>query len=188
MTERSAQSDESATAVDDSGVDDLQAAGMVARYVDLRDVHLRRLNAELTCTAQELLGSDCAWEVSAPTAQWEYDEHSSMLSVNVAIDVAAVGAKTTETTKGELKRVTPKSLLTLSVELVLQYELRTEAPPDDLRELLFDAFAGLNGVYNAYPYLREHVQSTIGRMGLPPLVIPVFRVPRRDDASSSEEP
>jgi hypothetical protein len=36
------------------------------------------------------------------------------------------------------------------------------------------AFAKLNGIYNAWPYWREYVQSTASRMGLPPLVLPVI--------------
>ena|SRR5208282_717235 len=39
-------------------------------------------------------------------------------------------------------------------------------------------FANVNGVYNAWPYWRELVQSISVRMGLPALVLPVFRVPR----------
>jgi len=36
------------------------------------------------------------------------------------------------------------------------------------------AFAKVNGIYNAWPYWREYVQSTASRMGLPPLVLPVL--------------
>jgi preprotein translocase subunit SecB len=36
------------------------------------------------------------------------------------------------------------------------------------------AFAKLNGLYNAWPYWREYVQSTVSRMGLPPVVLPVL--------------
>jgi len=40
----------------------------------------------------------------------------------------------------------------------------------------FNQFADLNGIYNAWPYWREFMQNTIARLGLPPLVIPVFRI------------
>ena len=42
-----------------------------------------------------------------------------------------------------------------------------------------DAFGQANGVFNAWPYWREYVQSTTVRMGLPPLVLPVFRISSR---------
>lgn len=35
------------------------------------------------------------------------------------------------------------------------------------------AFGKLNGVYNAWPYWREYVQSTSNRIGLPPIVLPL---------------
>lgn len=40
----------------------------------------------------------------------------------------------------------------------------------------FEAFGRFNGVYNAWPYWREYVQSTLGRMGLPGFTVPVFRI------------
>ena len=40
------------------------------------------------------------------------------------------------------------------------------------------AFADLNGVFNAWPYFREFVQSATVRMGLPAFVVPVLRLNR----------
>lgn len=37
------------------------------------------------------------------------------------------------------------------------------------------AFASLNGRFNAWPYWREFVQSSLPRMGLPPFVVPPFK-------------
>ena len=42
-----------------------------------------------------------------------------------------------------------------------------------------EAFCAMNGVFNAWPYAREFVQSSMARMNLPALVLPVMRyVPR----------
>jgi len=38
------------------------------------------------------------------------------------------------------------------------------------------AFLAANAVFNCWPYWREFVQSTAGRMNLPPLTLPFFRV------------
>ena len=40
----------------------------------------------------------------------------------------------------------------------------------------YKEFGLLNGVYNAWPYWREFLQSTFTRMGLPSFTIPVFRI------------
>jgi hypothetical protein len=37
------------------------------------------------------------------------------------------------------------------------------------------AFAQGNGIYNAWPYWREFLQSSTVRMGLPPFILPSFR-------------
>lgn len=40
-------------------------------------------------------------------------------------------------------------------------------------------FAEINGIFNAWPYWREYVQSMFIRMGLPPLTLPVYRLKDR---------
>jgi hypothetical protein len=40
-----------------------------------------------------------------------------------------------------------------------------------------EAFADVNAVMNAWPYWRQLVQTTIAAMALPPIPVPVFRVP-----------
>ena len=70
----------------------------------------------------------------------------------------------------------------LSVEAAfdLAYEVDVEKLGDiDDREDAFRAFAAVNSMYNAWPYFREYVQTAIARMGLPPHIIPTYRVPRR---------
>jgi hypothetical protein len=40
----------------------------------------------------------------------------------------------------------------------------------------FEAFAQLNGVFNAWPFFREFLQSSVVRMGLPPFTLPVLHL------------
>ena len=63
--------------------------------------------------------------------------------------------------------------LTIEADFVLIYKAKSLSR---LRKNNFDAFGKTNGIYNAWPYWREYVQNIISRMGLPPLVIPVFRL------------
>lgn len=66
----------------------------------------------------------------------------------------------------------PKGPLTLSATFRLLYDIENLASfsPEALAE-----FAKLNGIFNAWPYWREFVQSTTGRFGVPPMVVPVFQ-------------
>jgi hypothetical protein len=68
---------------------------------------------------------------------------------------------------------TGSSVFSIEATFALDYSLESIA---DLQEGHFRAFALTNGVFNAWPYWREYVQSCASRMGLPNVVIPVFRV------------
>jgi hypothetical protein len=56
---------------------------------------------------------------------------------------------------------------------VIRYELSSA---EGLTKEALDRFGEYNGTYNAWPYWREFLNSTIVRMGLPSLVVPVFRL------------
>ena len=64
-------------------------------------------------------------------------------------------------------------VLTMDASFVVTYQIDSF---EGLTQEGFKQFANLNGIYNAWPYWREFVQNMIGRMGLPPLTIPVFRI------------
>jgi len=61
----------------------------------------------------------------------------------------------------------------IEARFALTYAITSQ---ENLTEDNYEAFAQRNGVYNAWPYWREFVQSTTVRMGLPPLTLPVYRV------------
>ncbi len=56
-----------------------------------------------------------------------------------------------------------------------------------------EAFADTNAIFNVWPFWREYIQSVTGRMDLPAVVLPLFRVPapqkprRRDLAASRQK-
>ena len=65
-----------------------------------------------------------------------------------------------------------EELLRIEAQFVLRYRVTSF---EGLKKVNIDAFGKLNGLYNAWPYWREFVQSTTVRMGLPPLTVPVYR-------------
>ena len=78
-------------------------------------------------------------------------------------------------------------LVSIEASFELQYRLPEEfrVDPDTLT-----TFAETNGIYNAWPYWREFVQSTLSRMGLPPVVLPLLRareVMEKPEAEKAEE-
>ena len=72
-----------------------------------------------------------------------------------------------------LSKENAEALVCVRAEFELSYSI-PEALNPTAAELA--AFAETNGIHHAWPYFREFVQSAFTRMGLPPLIIPVFRI------------
>ena len=64
-------------------------------------------------------------------------------------------------------------LFTITAAYLLLYKLESS---EGLSQEHYDAFGRLNGLFNAWPYWREFVQTTTARMGLPSITIPVLHV------------
>jgi hypothetical protein len=60
-----------------------------------------------------------------------------------------------------------------------RYEVSYRLPDAfEASEEELESFAATNGIFNCWPYFREFVDSCSSRMNLPPIVLPLFRVPR----------
>ncbi len=60
----------------------------------------------------------------------------------------------------------------LEVQCTFELGLRVASP---MTKDYFDIFARVNLPVNTWPYFREFVHSTISRMGLPPVVLPLVK-------------
>ena len=64
------------------------------------------------------------------------------------------------------------------IQVDASFELRYSYPPDTQPVPTSDelqAFANTNALMNCWPYWRELVQSTVTRMNLPPITVPLLR-------------
>lgn len=144
-----------------------QLAAGVARHVELRNVLLRSMSAKLKmrlADASSVIESGKTDASVKVTPTYSLEEPTLELNVVVEFGISI------STQEEQSIRV-----LELGAEFELSYGLDS-APPTEQRDALLSAFAHINGTYNAWPYLREFVQSTTARMTLPPVVLPVFRV------------
>lgn len=59
-----------------------------------------------------------------------------------------------------------------------------------MSDAVFEVFRDVNLPVNAWPFLREFVSTTVGRMGWQPLTLPTHKhgVSKQDDADVAEEP
>jgi hypothetical protein len=63
----------------------------------------------------------------------------------------------------------------ISAAFDLSYRLPTE-DPFSAEEI--EGFGQLHAVFNAWPYWREFVQTSLSRMALPSLTLPLYRMPQ----------
>ncbi len=136
----------------------LNHAGFVAKVVQVEDIHLVRSAAERNFETDSpppviKLGFD---------VRSTWNRESQRIQVNVNFSFRAFYDESDE--------VEPPPLF-VHVGFVLSYELASDEGMDDQK---VDAFGKMNGVYNAWPYIREFVQTTLTRMCLPALALPVL--------------
>lgn len=154
--------------------DPVLAASLVARVVELDDVRLRSVAASAAAHPRELVKQDLILENLLQRQAYSYDEAKNLLTVELTLTVAMRPDR-----KGRKARARPEGpALAIEATYSLDYSLTAPPPPPAERARFFGAFAEVNATFNAWPFLRELVQSVTARMGLPPLTLPVYRVPR----------
>lgn len=146
---------------------ELQRASMVARFVEVQDISMAGFSAELL-GPRDILDNAGQWEFTQEKqATSHFHEERKLLGVDLKLS-AVLSVR-------EKAKVTP--LVRCSVSFVLIYAFNvTGGPPPEERDAFFSAFANINAVFNAWPFFREFVHSTLGRMGLQPISLPVYRI------------
>lgn len=136
---------------------DLHRSGFVARTFALRDVALAELSVRRAQPFYVLAEDDTA-----------------RLSVNVEDSADAALVKDgAELIVHVLFKVLAKQSDQEVVTVAGQFDLRYERQFDEGKVSEDDAklFSKINGVYNAWPYMRELVANTFTRLGYPPFTM-----------------
>jgi hypothetical protein len=142
--------------------DRLTAAAQVGRAVVLEQILLG--SASFKSGKSAMSGRPSQFVINlAPTASLAGEP--SQLHVSLAFSISIKDSALPEVVYA-----------TIDAEYLLTYSLVVPPPPEEHRERFFSAFAEMNGVHNAWPYLREFVQSATGRMGMSQVLLPVFRI------------
>ena len=144
--------------------DPLALATVVSDHVRILDVRVVELKAAMTAkvgsddTSGTLRGEHRIEEVA-----YEVDRGRDLIVVSPRFSFRAHDSEADD----------PGPLLEIDCRFGLEYG----APgAGDFEAANLEAFANTNGVFNAWPYWRELVQNTAARMGVPGIVLPVFRL------------
>ncbi|WP_147447101.1 hypothetical protein [Corallococcus sp. CA054B] len=137
----------------------------LAQAVNLESVRLMKADAEiLGISAGETL-SEIKLEVFAGGERSPDSRQALRIFAGARLDFLPSSEST-------------KVLVRLSCHFALDYKVAEEALFASLGESDITAFATTNGIYNAWPYVREYSQSTLARMQLSGVLLPSFNVGR----------
>jgi hypothetical protein len=143
---------------------ELQRAAMVARYVEIQDISMTAMTAELLAPRNAIMKADQCQFDQEKHAQHHFDEEKKILGISLKLTAVLGGPEN-------------QKFVRCSGTYILIYSFNvTGGPPPEERDAFFSAFAGINAVFNAWPFFREYVHSTLGRMGLQPISLPVYRI------------
>lgn len=154
-----------------------QRAAMVARFVEIQDISMVAVDAKLLTPKAKMIGSE-GWKFDQEKqAVYHFDEEKKLLAIVLDLKVEASGSDGGESIK----------FFRCSGSYVLVYSFNaTGGPPPEERDAFFGAFANINAVFNAWPFFRELVHSMLGRMGLQPISLPVYRIPSPPQPATAE--
>ena len=130
----------------------------ISKLVELRDI--RQISGSFEQKPQALIAKKNI--VLERKASVEIDEDNKMIFVVVDFGLKANPEDDKDST-----------VINISASFLVAYkmeEFKTFVNKD------LKCFADNNGIYNAWPFWREFVQSASVRMGLPAITLPVFRI------------
>lgn len=141
----------------------IQLARQVAKHVQIENIVLRKAEVEAFFEPNSLPP-----ELSLQhgfRSEYQIQKSDSVQHLSVIVDF-----------KFEAKDVSGGEGGDVVANLSATFHLLYSLPVDfDAERSCFEQFATVNGVYNAWPYWRELVQTSAGRIGLPGVTLPVFR-------------
>lgn len=154
--------DESATDLVDQSENPLVLASVVAEQVEIDAVLLAesrtRRSPTLGLTSESL---NFKFEISSISFGREAENKKFYIVPSFVL----------KSTIGENED--PDENLLIEATFVLTYRLRSFEGIEDKH---LQAYGSTNGIFNAWPFWREFVQSISLRMGIPPIAVPVFRL------------
>jgi len=159
---------------------DVRQLADVANRVELTAINLLQLSCKGP-DGVELADGTLVMDYEYKTAARRRDTRPGF---DVRFDLK-VEIKTITRAKGE-GAVGASSVVACDLSYALEYRL-PEVAPQDWNERI-GLFAQVNGVVNAWPYARQEFASLLAKMGLPPLLLPVYRPGRPTKARIEFEP
>jgi hypothetical protein len=139
----------------------------LVQAIGLEDVRLVRLDAGTRVRSVRDLGGRAA-ETPVGWGVQIFERNAELVFARVSVSLRMIPKAPPEQRNGDA----PEDALFINCVFELRYRLPSEfdAAEEDLNE-----FVQTSGVFHAWPYARELVSNTLGRMRLPPITLPLFK-------------
>jgi hypothetical protein len=154
-----------------------QQRNQVKRSVEFQKnaeiVGIRLTKAEVKGSCEPGPGDDAVLWTAVKFHPSRWGQRENLVTFAVEFDFAI------STVEGE-----PGDVATIQCEFEADYRLSESFVPSESQ---LTAFHSANAIFNCWPYLREFLQSTTTRMGLPAATVPFLRlVPANAKADQDE--
>jgi hypothetical protein len=138
--------------------------GAITASAELAEIHLIDSRCQLNIEVLGEVGDEITLTIEGPQFRGNFAREPKIL-------YCGIRAITTVLTSSK------KPLASISAEYSLFYRLPNL--PDEIvcSEDVAMYFAGRTGVFNAWPFFREFVFSMATKMGMPAVILPLFKLP-----------
>ena len=157
-------------AVKQPSADVVAAYNKLMAHAEIVSLGLVRSSASLH--ADRIGGEDLSVHVGRPQIRGGFSAETQTLNCGVLLSLKLVPEPVDGA--GDAASVDATSVVDVDAEYAVAYRIPEGVEvSDDVIHL----FASRNAVFSSWPFFRELAHSLVARMGMPPLVLPLFRMP-----------
>ena len=137
----------------------MDRVGQAQQHFELAAIHFVDCRASFDTTSEGKMS-----EVRLGVTEQKVSLQNDKLEVSIRFEFAAPSPIADEQDKQ----------VNVSTRLRLEYVVPKDRGSIEMEDA--NIFGRVNGIYNAWPYLREYIQASLVRLGLPQFELPLLRV------------
>lgn len=136
-------------------------------------VHSNSAITRMRVRSAKLLGQSLAQKPEGATIDPKFHFKSRVIEAQTSFLLVRIDFRFQGIVQGKTSTPSAKPLVDINCSYEVTYEIREGF---DLTEKHAAAFAGGNAIFNAWPFFREFLHTSLQRMGFPPLTAPFLRL------------
>lgn len=160
-------------------LDDQITAGRIARAAEIMDIRLFEASSKLVST--DAPGEVLSFDLDVnPVVQHDSGADYFVLRVSYVVTISSESGTSKESSPDSEEDDSENDsgvVARISCDFGALYRLALEQDEAEVRAEELDAYARTAGMMCLHPYAREHVNYVTRNLGLPGLILPIFKLP-----------